>query len=131
LSNALVLGLALRFSGLDTSAVSAAGILLATSLIMVVNVLPIPGINAIIVPQLSSILGLTTETEQSELTAALALYRATTWILPMMIGAVMFFVWRYRVRGDTVTTVNEDADDGAGAEPGGADDPPVARPREQ
>ena len=131
LSNALVLGLALRFSGLDTSAVSAAGILLATSLIMVVNVLPIPGINAIIVPQLSSILGLTTETEQSELTAALALYRATTWILPMMIGAVMFFVWRYRVRGDTVTTVNEDADDGAGAEPEGADDPPAARPREQ
>ncbi len=131
LSNALVLGLALRFSGLDTSVLSATEILLATSLIMVVNVLPIPGINALIVPQLSSILGLTTETEQSELTAALTLYRVTTWILPMMIGAVMFFVWRYRVRRDTVTTVNEDADDDAGAEPAGPDGQEVTRPSEQ
>ena len=130
LSNALVLGLALRFSGLDTSAVSAAGILLATSLIMAVNVLPIPGINAIIVPQLSSILGLTTETEQSEPTAALTLYRVTTWILPMMIGAVMFFVWRFRVRRDTVTTVNEDAADDAGAQPAGSNDQAATRPSE-
>jgi uncharacterized membrane protein YbhN (UPF0104 family) len=131
LSNALVMGLALRFTGLDTSVLSAAEILLATSLIMAVNVLPIPGINAIIVPQLSSFLGLTSETEESELAAALTLYRVTTWILPMMIGAVMFFVWRFRVRRDTVTTVNEDADDDAGAEPAGADDQEAARPSEQ
>ena len=130
LSNALVMGLALRFSGLDTSVLSAAEILLATSLIMAVNVLPIPGINAIIVPQLSSFLGLTSETEESELAAALTLYRVTTWILPMMIGAVMFFVWRFRVRRDTVTTVNEDADDDAGAEPAGSNDQAATRPSE-
>ncbi len=108
LSNALVLGMAMRFSGLDASVLSAAEMLFATSVIMVINVLPIPGINAIIVPQLSSLLGLTTQTQQSQLTAALTLYRATTWILPMMIGCLMFFVWRYRVRRDTVTTVPDD-----------------------
>ncbi len=114
LSNALVLGMSLRFSGLDASVLSAAEMLFATSVIMMINVLPIPGINAIIVPQLSSLLGLTTQTQQSQLTAALTLYRATTWILPMMIGCLMFFVWRYRVRRDTVTTV---PDDGAGEAP--------------
>jgi uncharacterized membrane protein YbhN (UPF0104 family) len=123
LSNVLVLGMALRFSGLGTASLSAAEVLLMTGIVMVVNVLPVPGINALIVPDLSAALGLTTETEQSQLTAALALFRVCTWVLPMIIGVLMFFVWRYRVRRDTVTTVNMDrADDGGwdtvpGAEP--------------
>jgi uncharacterized membrane protein YbhN (UPF0104 family) len=105
LSNALVLGLCMRFSGLTGSEVSAAEVLLANGIVMVLNVLPIPGLNSLIVPQLSSILGLTTVDQQSQLTAALTLYRVDTWILPMIIGAVMFFIWRFRVRKDTVTTV--------------------------
>ena len=86
--------------------------MLANGIVMVVNVLPVPGINALIVPRMSEILGLTTEEQQSQLTAALTLYRVTTWILPMMVGCAMFFVWRHRVRRDTVTTVNEDQADG-------------------
>jgi hypothetical protein len=34
-----------------------------------------------------------------------------TWIEPMLIGCILFFLWRYRVRKDTVTTVNRDADE--------------------
>jgi len=112
LGNALVLGLALRFSGLHAADLSAAQVMLANGIVMVVNVLPVPGINALIVPRMSEILGLTTEEQQSQLTAALTLYRVTTWILPMMVGCAMFFVWRNRVRRDTVTTVNEDQADG-------------------
>jgi uncharacterized membrane protein YbhN (UPF0104 family) len=114
LSNVLVLGMALRFSGLGTTSLSAAEVLLMTGIVMVVNVLPVPGINALIVPDLSAALGLTSETEQSQLTAALALFRVCTWVLPMIIGVLMFFVWRYRVRRDTVTTVNTDREDDGG-----------------
>ncbi len=114
LGNALVLGLCMRFSGLDSSEVSPAAVLLASGLVMVLNVLPVPGLNALIVPQLSSLLGITSETQQSQLTAALTLYRVDTWIMPMMIGCVMFFVWRFRVRRDTVTTVNSDSESDGG-----------------
>ena len=54
---------AMRFSGLDSSEVSPAAVLLASGLVMVLNVLPVPGLNALIVPQLSSILGITSETQ--------------------------------------------------------------------
>ena len=114
LSNMLVLGMALRFSGLDSTTLTGAEILLMTGIVMVVNVLPVPGINALIVPDLSAAMGLTTTTEQSQLTAALTLFRVCTWILPMIIGVGMFFVWRYRVRKDTVTTVNTDSVDEGG-----------------
>ena len=126
LGNALVLGLSMRFSGLDSSEVSPAAVLLASGLVMVLNVLPVPGLNALIVPQLSSILGLTTETQQSQLTAALTLYRVDTWIMPMAIGCVMFFVWRFRVRKDTVTTVNKDSESDGGWD----SDPPSSGPTE-
>ncbi len=117
LSNVLVLGMALRFSGLDSTTLTGAEILLMTGIVMVVNVLPVPGINALIVPDLSAAMGLTTTTEQSQLTAALTLFRVCTWILPMIIGVGMFFVWRYRVRKDTVTTVNADSSDDGGWAP--------------
>jgi uncharacterized membrane protein YbhN (UPF0104 family) len=107
LSNALVLGLAIRFTGLDSSTISLAAIFLATGALMVVNILPIPGKNALVAPALFTMLGLTTTADQSDLTAALVLYRVVTWIEPMLLGIVLFFLWRARVRRDTVTTVND------------------------
>jgi uncharacterized membrane protein YbhN (UPF0104 family) len=112
LSNALVLGLAIRFSGLDSSTISLAAIFLATGALMVVNILPIPGKNAIVAPAIFTMLGLTTTADQSQLTAALVLYRVVTWIEPMIFGIILFLLWRGRVRRDTVTTVNDEfADD--------------------
>jgi uncharacterized membrane protein YbhN (UPF0104 family) len=114
LSNALVLGLAIRFSGLDPSTISLAAIFLATGVLMVVNILPIPGKNAIVAPAMFTILALTTTADQSALTAALVLYRVVTWIEPMLLGIILFLLWRGRVRRDTVTTVTDEfADDHA------------------
>ena len=115
LSNVLVLGLAIRFSGLDSSTISLAAIFLASGALMVVNILPIPGKNALVAPALFTMLALTTTADQSQLTAALVLYRVVTWIEPMLFGIVLFFLWRRRVRRDTVTTVNDQFAEDAGA----------------
>ena len=112
LSNVLVLGLAIRFSGIDSSTISLAGIFLTSGVLMVVNILPIPGKNALVAPALFTMLALTTTADQSDLTAALVLYRVVTWIEPMLLGIVLFLLWRRRVSRDTVTTVNDEfADD--------------------
>jgi uncharacterized membrane protein YbhN (UPF0104 family) len=108
LSNVLVLGLAIRFSGIDSSTISLAGIFLTAGALMVVNILPIPGKNALVAPALFTMLALTTTADQSDLTAALVLYRVVTWIEPMLFGVVLFLLWRRRVRRDTVTTVNDE-----------------------
>jgi len=101
------MAMALRFSGLGQSSLSSAGVLLATGLTMAINMLPIPGKDALAVSWLAGILSLTTNTETSDLGTALLLYRLVTWILPMPVGGITFFTWRYRVRRDKVTTVSE------------------------
>ena len=108
MSNVLVLGLAIRFSGIDSSTISLAGIFLTAGALMVVNILPIPGKNALVAPALFTMLSLTTTADQSDLTAALVLYRVVTWIEPMLFGIVLFLLWRRRVGRDTVTTVNDE-----------------------
>ncbi len=110
LGNAAVLLMAMRFSGLDSSAVPLATALLASGFLMVVNILPIPGKSALAAPTLFTIMSLTSDADQSAMTAAILLYRVVTWLLPMPVGALMFLVWRFRVRRDTVTTVPEDPD---------------------
>jgi uncharacterized membrane protein YbhN (UPF0104 family) len=110
LGNAVVLLMAMRFSGLGSSTVPLATALLACGYLMVVNILPIPGKSALAAPTLFTIMSLTSDADQSAMTAAILLYRVVTWLLPMPVGAAMFFVWRYRVRRDTVTTVPEDPD---------------------
>jgi uncharacterized membrane protein YbhN (UPF0104 family) len=110
LGNAVVLLMAMRFSGLGSSTVPLATALLACGYLMVVNILPIPGKSALAAPTLFTIMSLTTDADQSAMTAAILLYRVVTWLLPMPVGAAMFFVWRHRVRRDTVTTVPEDPD---------------------
>ena len=107
LANTLIMAMALRFSGLGQSSLSSAGVLLATGLTMAINMLPIPGKDALAVSWLAGILSLTTNTETSDLGTALLLYRLVTWILPMPVGGITFFTWRYRVRRDKVTTVSE------------------------
>jgi putative heme transporter len=111
LGNAVVLLMSMRFSGLGSSTVPLATALLACGYLMVVNILPIPGKSALAAPTLFTIMSLTTDADQSAMTAAILLYRVVTWLLPMPVGAAMFFVWRYRVRRDTVTTVPEDPDE--------------------
>lgn len=110
ISNVLVVLLALRFSGLGPDAVSLAEVFLATGVLMVINLLPIPGKSALVAPTLFSLLGLTSQADQSALSAGILLYRVVTWIMPMLIGVVMFLLWRRRVRRDTVTTVNLDSE---------------------
>jgi hypothetical protein len=105
LSNVLVMLLALRFTGLSRSAMSWTAVALATGLVMALNMLPIPGKDALAASVLVSILHLTTQADTDSFGTALLLYRLTTWILPMPIGGVAFFAWRWRVRRDTVTSM--------------------------
>lgn len=106
LANALIMAMALRFSDLDQDAVSSAFVLLTAGLTMAINMLPIPGKDALAVTWLAGILSLTSATDTSALGTALLLYRLVTWILPMPVGGITFFTWRYRVRRDKVTTVS-------------------------
>jgi uncharacterized membrane protein YbhN (UPF0104 family) len=100
LSNALVMLLCIRFSGLTSSVVSLAAVVLATGLIMAINMLPIPGKDALAVTWISTILGVTSTADVSDLGTAMLLYRLVTWILPMPVGGITFLLWRARVRRD-------------------------------
>jgi uncharacterized membrane protein YbhN (UPF0104 family) len=104
-SNVFLMALALRFSGLTESLLSPASMVLATGLTMALNMLPIPGKDALATSTFAAVLGLTTTTEINDFGTGLLLYRLCTWILPMPVGAAAFFAWRYRVRRDEVTTV--------------------------
>ncbi len=97
-SNALVLLLCMRFTGLQADTVSMAAVVLSAGLIMAINMLPIPGKDALAVTWIATVLGLTATTDVSELGTALLLYRLVTWILPMPVGGVFFLVWRARVK---------------------------------
>jgi uncharacterized membrane protein YbhN (UPF0104 family) len=98
LSNGLVMGLAMRFSGLGPDTVSLAAIVLAAGLVMAINMLPIPGKDAMAITWISTILGITSTVDVSDLGTAMLLYRLVTWILPMPVGGIMFLLWRARVR---------------------------------
>ena len=108
LSNALVMLLCLRYSGVTPTQVSGAAVVLTTGLIMALNMLPIPGKDALAVTWIAGILGLTGSAPLSDLGSALLLYRVVTWILPMPIGGIAFFAWRLRVRRDTVGDAEAD-----------------------
>lgn len=105
LSCGLIMALSMRFAGLTSSEVSAAYIALTTGVVMLVNMLPIPGKDALIVSGLSGLLALTTSAETNALGTALLLYRTMTWLLPMPVGAVFFFIWRFRVRRGSADTL--------------------------
>ncbi|MGB7979960.1 MAG: lysylphosphatidylglycerol synthase domain-containing protein [Candidatus Nanopelagicales bacterium] len=111
MSNVLVMGLVLRFSGLNSSDVPPAAIALTTGLLMAVNMLPIPGKDALVVGWIAAMLALTDSSEVSALGTALLLYRMVTWIVPMPIGGIAFLAWRIRVGKDAARPV------GPGAQP--------------
>lgn len=100
-SNVLVMALCMRFAGLGTEAVSPVAIVFATGLVMAINMLPIPGKDALSITWISTILALTSTADISDLGTAMLLYRLITWILPMPVGGVLFLVWRARVRRQT------------------------------
>lgn len=98
LSNALVMLLCLRFSSVSAASVPLAAVVLTAGLIMAINMLPIPGKDALAVSWIAAVLGLTSSADVSDLGTAMLLYRLVTWILPMPVGAVFFLLWRGRVR---------------------------------
>jgi uncharacterized membrane protein YbhN (UPF0104 family) len=98
LSNALVMLLCLRFSSVSSATVPLAAVVLTAGLIMAINMLPIPGKDALAVSWIAAVLGLTSSTDISNLGTAMLLYRLVTWILPMPVGGVFFLLWRSRVR---------------------------------
>jgi uncharacterized membrane protein YbhN (UPF0104 family) len=95
----VILLLATRFCGIDSSTMSAAYLMFITGAMLALNSLPIPGSGA----GVSETILLTnmyfpSPQVQSAFTAALLLYRVYTWILPFPIGGVAYFTWRYQIR---------------------------------
>lgn len=94
-----VLLIATRFCGIDSSTMAAAYLLFITGVMLALNSLPIPGSGAGITEGLLlSLMTFPNDQVQSAFTAALILYRVFTWLWPLPVGAVAYFVWRYQIR---------------------------------
>lgn len=100
-TNVLVMGLAIRYSGLTSGSLSATEIVLVTGAAMALNSIPIPGGFGITETVLLAMIAFPTGQEESLFTAALLLYRTFTWLLPFPVGGLFFFAWRWRVRRHT------------------------------
>lgn len=99
LSCFLVLLLATRFCGIDSSVMSASYLLFITGIMLMLNSLPIPGSGAGVTETiLLTNINFPNTQVQSAFTAALILYRLYTFLLPFPIGAVAYFTWRYQIR---------------------------------
>lgn len=97
-ANALVMLLALRFSGLTSGSLSTAEVLLVSGATMALNSIPVPGGFGITEAALLALVGFSTSQETTLFTAGLFLYRIITWLLPMPVGGCFFFAWRWRIR---------------------------------
>lgn len=104
LANALVLLLAVRFSGLDATALTVTETVLLAGAAMALNSIPIPGGFGITEAGLLAIASFSTSEETAAFTAALFLYRVFTWLLPMPVGGAAFLAWRWRIRRETSST---------------------------
>ncbi len=94
-----VLFIATRFCGIDSATMSAAYLLFITGVMLALNSLPIPGSGAGITESLLlSLMTFPSPEVQSAFVAALILYRVFTWLWPLPVGAVAYFVWRYQIR---------------------------------
>ncbi len=99
LSCYLVLLLATRFCGIDSSIMSSAYLLFITGVMLMLNSLPIPGSGAGVTETiLLTTISFPNTQVQSAFTAALLLYRVYTFLLPFPIGSVAYFTWRYQIR---------------------------------
>jgi uncharacterized membrane protein YbhN (UPF0104 family) len=95
----LILLLATRFCGIDSSVMSAAYLLFITGAMLMLNALPLPGSGAGITETiLLTNMSFPNTQVQTAFTAALILYRVYTFLLPFPIGGVAYFVWRYQIR---------------------------------
>ena len=106
LANALVLLLAVRFSGLDATALTVTETVLLAGAAMALNSIPIPGGFGITEAGLLAIASFSTSEETAAFTAALFLYRVFTWLLPMPVGGAAFLAWRWRIRRETRSTTD-------------------------
>lgn len=99
LSCYVILLLATRFCGIESSVMSAAYLLFITGIMLLLNSMPIPGSGAGVTETiLLTNMTFATPQTQAAFTAALLLYRAYTWLLPFPIGGVAYFTWRYQIR---------------------------------
>lgn len=95
----IVLLVAARVCGIDSSTMSAAYLLFITGIMLALNSLPIPGSGVGVTEGLLlSVMTFPSSEVQSAFTAALILYRVFTWVWPLPVGAVAYFVWRYQIR---------------------------------
>ena len=95
----VILLLATRFCGIDSSVMSSAYLLFITGIMLLLNSMPIPGSGAGVTETiLLTNMNFPTPQVQTAFTAALILYRAYTWLLPFPIGGVAYFTWRYQIR---------------------------------
>ena len=95
----VILLLAVRFCGIDSSIMSPTYLLYITGIMLLLNSMPIPGSGAGVTEAiLLTNMYFPTPQVQAAFTAALLLYRAYTWLLPFPIGGVAYFTWRYQIR---------------------------------
>lgn len=95
LSCFLVMLLAIRFCGIDSSVYSFSEILLITGGMLLFSSIPItPGGIGVSEALLLSIMTFPSEEIQAAFLSALFVYRIFTWLLPMPIGALAYFHWR-------------------------------------
>ncbi len=95
--------MAVRFCGVDASAMSASYILFITGCMLLLNAFPItPGGVGVTETILLSVMSFPSAQVESAFTAALFVYRVYTWLLPMPIGAVVYFVWRRQIKNGTL-----------------------------
>lgn len=95
----LVLLLAIRFVGIDSSIFSAAYVFLITGMMLLFNAFPItPGGIGVTETLLVSIIPFPNTEVQTAFMSALFLYRIYTWLLPMPIGAVAYASWQKKYK---------------------------------
>lgn len=106
LLGALVLGVAVRMSGLDSHEVGWDRIVVAFGAMwLAAFVAPTPGGLGVAEAALIAVLGVGLDTSaQAELVAAVLLFRFATWLLPIPLGLVSYLYWRLTKNWRVATT---------------------------
>jgi len=95
LASYVVLLLAVRFCGIDSSIMSASYVLLITGCMLLLNAFPItPGGIGVTESILLAFIPFPNAQVQAAFLSALFVYRVYTWLLPMPVGAIAYMTWR-------------------------------------
>lgn len=96
-SNSIVLFAALRFMGLGPDLLSWGQTFYAFALGTIAAIIPLtPGNIGVTELIILGVLALDGGSHQAQILAAALLYRIFTWMLPIPLGAITFFWWRYQ-----------------------------------